>query len=901
MSVRLGGRTAVLAYIFCLTALLLGAPPSTAAAAAPPVWSAPTLVDHAPPFGSPHELTAISCPSDTLCVAVDGEGFGVTSHDPTAATPTWSLPQPVVSTGGWLTSIACPSISLCVAVTGSGTVQISNDPAAESPTWSEPTMIDPVPDGTPPNNLSSISCPSAALCVAVNWAGDAVISTDPAAATPHWTRSPAHINPNPLSGVSCPSTALCVAVDMQGGVAITTNPTAATPTWTAYAGVDGALELTGIACPSTTLCVAVDTSGNVVTSTDPAAAAPTWTVTQASTRSLRAVACPSTTLCIGVGNGGNLAVSTNPPASDWVQKGAIAGSNNVTAIACSTTSLCHALLSGTAGATHSTDPGGSSTSWSPATQIDGTNSFKAVACPAETLCLAVDDAGHMARTLNPTAVAPVWELISRPGNFTDVSCPSTALCVAVARDASVTSSIDPGAATPTWFREVTGFYPLVGVSCPSTAFCMTIDNQDQSRVSTVLGVPYDPDNVAPRWSDPAALPYATVAQAISCPTTGLCAIAGAYGRVAITTNPGATPTWSLTADPLSFDLADIACPTVGVCIATDYSGAGFVSTNPAAATPAWSAPQSGVGVTLACATASFCMGTLGPDTSFSTDPASPGEWTPQQALPDNGRLTGLSCAAPELCAAVDDSGRALLRVAPPANTAPPTLSGTAAVGQTLTAGDGSWTVLPAVARQWERCDAGGNACAAIDGATGSAFAVSASDAGHTLRVRETAANGGGRTDATSAISGVVPAPPVAPAGVPTSTVPTTPAAITPTISRATLRARLLRALTPKRAAAKLRTLVKRGGFVSSFAAPSAGRLVLRWYTRPRNRKAKAVLLATSVTRITRAGTTKPKLKLTKAGKRLLRKSKRITITAKGSFTAPRAAAVTASRTLKLKR
>jgi hypothetical protein len=98
----------------------------------------------------------------------------------------------------------------------------------------------------------------------------------------------------------------------------------------------------------------------------------------------------------------------------------------------------------------------------------------------------------------------------------------------------------------------------------------------------------------------------------------------------------------------------------------------------------------------------------------------------------------------------------------------------------------------------EDARAGGNACTAIDGASGSAFAVSASDAGHTLRVRETAANGGGRTDATSAIA--------------------------PTISRATVHARLLRALSSKRAAAKLRTLVKRGGFVSSFAAPSAGRL-----------------------------------------------------------------------------
>jgi hypothetical protein len=62
-----------------------------------------------------------------------------------------------------------------------------------------------------------------------------------------------------------------------------------------------------------------------------------------------------------------------------------------------------------------------------------------------------------------------------------------------------------------------------------------------------------------------------------------------------------------------------------------------------------------------------------------------------------------------------------------------------------------------------------------------------------------------------------------------------------------------------------------------------------------------VLLATVTTRITRARTVKPRLRLTRAGKRLLRKSKRITITGKGAFTAPRTTAVSATRALKLRR
>jgi hypothetical protein len=111
----------------------------------------------------------------------------------------------------------------------------------------------------------------------------------------------------------------------------------------------------------------------------------------------------------------------------------------------------------------------------------------------------------------------------------------------------------------------------------------------------------------------------------------------------------------------------------------------------------------------------------------------------------------------------------------------------------------------------------------------------------------------------------------------------------------------LRALAPTGAAAKLRTLVKRGGFVSRFAAPSTGRLVLQWYSRPKHRKAKAVPLAGGTVKITTASTVKPKLRLTRAGKRLLHASKKLTIIGKGSFTPTGKKAVVATRTLTLKR
>ncbi len=897
---RTGGRTAVLAQILCLAAVLLAAPAGDAAAAGPPAWSAPTLIDHQAPFGTPHNAEGVSCPSETLCVAVDAEGYAVTSHDPAAATPTWSLPQPVDPSGNPLAAIACPSTSLCVATTTDGRVIRSTNPAADAPTWDAPLMADPVPDGTPPNWLRAISCPSTSLCVAIDYPGSAVISTNPGAGAPVWTRSAAPLTGNVLASVSCASSSLCVAVDEMGSLAITKNPTATTPTWTAYANVDAGRRLTGISCPSSSLCVAVDANGNAVTSTNPTATTPSWSVTAASSRGLRAVACPSTGLCIGVGLGGNLTVSTDPAGAQWAQKGVIVAGKTITAIACPTTSLCQALLSGTDGATHSTSPGGSSTSWSAAAQIDGTNALRAVACPAETLCLAVDDAGHIARTLNPTSTAPVWELSSEPGDFVDLSCPSLALCVAARRDRVVLSTRDPRAATVSWVRDFSvGTGSLVGVSCPDTSLCMAVDDKAETMVSTALSQPPDPDDLAPRWSAPAPLPDPLPPTAISCPTTGLCAIAGSSGKVATTRTPGASPTWSLTAAPLGPLLTDISCPSTALCVATDFTGRGFVSTDPASPTPGWSGPRSDVGSVVACRSAALCLGAFGGLVTFSTDPVSASVWTRQPTdLPDRTALTGLSCATPDLCAAVADSGHALLRVAAPTNLAAPTVTGAAAAGQTLAAGDGRWTATPSsVGRQWERCDADGGSCSAIDGATGAAYTVTAGDMGHSLRIRETAVNGGGNRSATSAISGVVPFPP------PSATPPPV-AAPAVTISRADLRARLRRALTPKGTAARLRTLVRRRGFVTSFKAPSAGRLVLRWYSRPKARrghkKRKPVLLATVTTRVTRAATVTPKVKLTKAGLRLLRAGKRVAVIGRGSFAALGKASVTATKVVTLK-
>jgi len=86
----------------------------------------------------------------------------------------------------------------------------------------------------------------------------------------------------------------------------------------------------------------------------------------------------------------------------------------------------------------------------------------------------------------------------------------------------------------------------------------------------------------------------------------------------------------------------------------------------------------------------------------------------------------------------------------PVNTTPPTVSGTAKVGQTLTAGDGTWSNTPtSYAYQWLRCNGGGNSCVNVANGTQKTYTLVGVDSGNTMRVRVTATNADGSASAQS--------------------------------------------------------------------------------------------------------------------------------------------------------
>jgi hypothetical protein len=81
---------------------------------------------------------------------------------------------------------------------------------------------------------------------------------------------------------------------------------------------------------------------------------------------------------------------------------------------------------------------------------------------------------------------------------------------------------------------------------------------------------------------------------------------------------------------------------------------------------------------------------------------------------------------------------------PPGTSTPPTTTGTAQQGQTLTEHAGSWTNSPTSFNyQWLQCDSLGNSCLPISGALSQTYVLAGGDVGHTIRVQEEAHNAAG--------------------------------------------------------------------------------------------------------------------------------------------------------------
>lgn len=312
---RTGGLLAA-AALACAFGPALCAPPC-ATAAAQLTWSAPRAVEGA----EGHSIAAISCPSASLCVAVDRTAK---LFDGSPLNGSWSS-QTIASAGGF-DAISCASVSLCVAVDESGNVATSTDPAAGS--WS---LAKPI-DG---HAIAAVACPTSSLCVAVDRDGEMLSSGSPAGGA--WSAPMRIDGETPLTGVSCAGESLCVAVDGEGGVLASASPTLAS-SWHPL-GLDLARALTGVSCASA-ICAA--TGGGVVfASADPSAPVPTWGSTAIDVTSLSGISCVSSGLCVALDGAGHAFTSDAAAgvAPGWAQAGSGPG-GSPTAISCLAEGRC---------------------------------------------------------------------------------------------------------------------------------------------------------------------------------------------------------------------------------------------------------------------------------------------------------------------------------------------------------------------------------------------------------------------------------------------------------------------------------------------------------------------------------------------------------------------------------
>ena len=276
--------------------------PAATTSPGPVLWTVPAGVDAAP-------IDSVSCPSLGLCVAVDRAGNVLWSANPTGGARAW-FAAPVVGANE-LTSVSCPATTLCVAVDAAGDVVTSENPTGGAAAWAV-SKIDSSATSNNTDNAGSVllrgvSCPSTSLCVAVDAAGNVLSSTNPAGGSTAWTITHADTNRSygcgggglacqpPLVGISCPSTALCVAVDFSGNLLTTHTPTApgAWSSVSAHGGAPGSLW--GISCPAVGFCATVDGNGGQVITFNPAA--PGLRLSRSLPANAYGIWCQSASLC----------------------------------------------------------------------------------------------------------------------------------------------------------------------------------------------------------------------------------------------------------------------------------------------------------------------------------------------------------------------------------------------------------------------------------------------------------------------------------------------------------------------------------------------------------------------------------------------------------------------------
>lgn len=274
-------------------------------------------------------FSAISCPNNRLCVAVDQSGFAVTTTNPTGGSKAWSSTVKI-DRGGTLTGISCPTTRFCVAVDAAGNALVSTRPTGGAKAWKRFKIDTTTAPGAStsdlaPVGLSGISCASPSLCVAVDAANPANVltSTNPSGGGRAWTmvKKVASV----LTAVSCPSVTLCTVVG--AGEYISVDPGSPTGVWKQAGTPPNGAADSAVTCQAIGMCLSAgfgnSSAGYVNVATDPKAGS-AWTLTQVQSNppnpnagNLDGIGCTANGLCAAVDSADNAFVSTDQTHATW--------------------------------------------------------------------------------------------------------------------------------------------------------------------------------------------------------------------------------------------------------------------------------------------------------------------------------------------------------------------------------------------------------------------------------------------------------------------------------------------------------------------------------------------------------------------------------------------------------
>jgi hypothetical protein len=651
-------RTLVLSLLVWLAAATLPAASlGSAGLVGLPGWSAPKLIDRS---AGPNTagFNGLSCPSASLCVAVNGSGEVLTTTSP-AVVSSW---QAVRLPARQLAAVSCPSVRLCVVVGGGHELFVSTRPTGPAAAW----MTVELNRGS---QITAVSCASPHLCVVVEQNGLAYSSTDPARGVPAWHRERVvHQGLGDVLGhVSCPTVHLCVALDSGANAILTTSdPQKPAGRWRKH--IVGDSDFDAVSCPSARLCVVLGYSGAVYTSTTPATGR--WHQTPgAAPGSGGSIACPSTNLCAVVRSTsfnrgpGSEFVSTDPTGGPKTWHRVHVPHGSTSDLACPSLILCIAVT-GQGLVLTTRDPVRGPWLSYPG---EGGAALTGVTCPTISFCVAVDEVGDVLTSDDPAGGATAWpQNRIDPHGFTAISCPTTTLCTAIDSYGGVLTSTDPAGGPSAWHRAQLGDYyldELLSVDCPSSSLCLVGTYGGKLFTST------DPTGGVGAWSEAEIEPssaghYAPRLDSVSCASTAACLVVDSEGGLLSSVNPTGGPSaWHRTASGFG-SLTRASCPSTQLCLATDEQL--YYSTDPWANAPSWqSQPVSGTGVSaLDCSSTTLCVafepGNGSPGQLVaSTNPGAGQAWQADGTDP-LGAVSGISCLPNSAtCVAVDNRGNVL--------------------------------------------------------------------------------------------------------------------------------------------------------------------------------------------------------------------------------------------------